>query len=60
VKSLVEAGVPKAYAEYLAFLFSTVRQGAAATVTGSVNELTGHAPRALEAYARDHAAAWKP
>ena len=60
VKSLVEAEVPRAYAEYLAFLFSTVRQGVAEAVTGSVRDLTGRGPRTLEAYAGDHAAAWKP
>ena len=58
VQSLVDAGVPAELANYLAMLFGFVRQGAAAAISGSVEELTGRAPRTLAQYARDHAAAW--
>jgi uncharacterized protein YbjT (DUF2867 family) len=55
----VAAGIPKDYAQLLTGLFQAVRGGAAATVTGAVQELTGKAPRTLEAYAKEHAAFFK-
>jgi uncharacterized protein YbjT (DUF2867 family) len=58
VKSLVDAGAPAELAQFLAGLFNDARQGAAAAISSAVEELTGHAPRTLAQYARDHAAAW--
>jgi uncharacterized protein YbjT (DUF2867 family) len=58
VQSLVGAGVPDDLARYLANLFAFVRAGGAASVSQSVEQLSGRAPRTLEQYARDHAAAW--
>ena len=59
VKSLTDAGAPADLARYLAVLFGFARQGAAAPVSGGVEELTGRAPRRLAQYAKDHASAWK-
>ena len=59
VKSLLDAGAPAGLARYLAPLFGFVRQGAAATVSAAVEQLTGRAPRTLAQYAQDHASAWK-
>ncbi|MFG1186717.1 SDR family oxidoreductase [Xanthobacter aminoxidans] len=53
---LTGAGVPEPYARFLATLFHPVREGWTARVTGDVEILTGHAPRALSTYARDNAA----
>ncbi len=53
---LMGAGVPDAYARFLATLFHPVREGWTAGITGDVETLTGHAPRTLETYARDNAA----
>jgi uncharacterized protein YbjT (DUF2867 family) len=53
---LTGAGVPEPYARFLATLFHPVREGWTARLTGDVETLTGHAPRALATYARDNAA----
>jgi uncharacterized protein YbjT (DUF2867 family) len=52
---LVGAGVPKAYAEFLAAIFHPVREGWTAAVSSAVQTLTGRAPRSVEAYAEEHA-----
>ena len=59
VQSLADAGVPADLANYLAMLFGFVRQGAAAAVSGGVEELTGRGPRTLAQYAQDNAKVWK-
>ncbi|MDZ7927590.1 MAG: SDR family oxidoreductase [Agrobacterium sp.] len=56
---LTGAGVPKDYAGFLASIFHPVREGWTAAVTGDVETLTGHAPRALETYVADHVDALK-
>lgn len=56
---LVGAGVPKDYAGFLASIFHPVREGWTAAVSPDVDTLTGKAPRSLETYARDNAAALK-
>lgn len=48
-------GLSEEYARMLTVLFGAVRQGAAAQVTTAVEDLTGRAPRTLEAYALEHA-----
>lgn len=53
---LTGAGMPEAYAQFMAWLFHPVREGWTARVTGDVETLTGEAPRTLETYARDNAA----
>ncbi|MGF9762981.1 SDR family oxidoreductase [Microvirga sp. 0TCS3.31] len=55
VTTLVGAGVPKAYAEFLASIFHPVREGWTAAVSNAVQTLTGKAPRSVEAYAKDYA-----
>lgn len=53
-QGLLHAGLPEDYADFLVVLFEGVRAGAAATVTDSVERLTGHPPRTLRAYASDY------
>lgn len=55
ITTLVNAGVPKAYAEFLAMIFHPVREGWTAAVSNAVETLTGKAPRSVAAYAKDHA-----
>ncbi len=59
IAGLIQAGVPEDYSRFLASIFHPVREGWTAAVTGDVDALTGHAPRSLEAYARDYAVALK-
>jgi uncharacterized protein YbjT (DUF2867 family) len=59
VKMLTGAGVPADYASLLAAIYAPVREGWMAVVTDAVQTLTGRAPRSLEEYANDHAAAFK-
>jgi uncharacterized protein YbjT (DUF2867 family) len=59
VTILTGAGVPREYAVFLASIFHPVRQGWTAVVTRDVETLTGTAPRSLETYAADNAAAFK-
>lgn len=59
IAMLTGAGVPQDYAAFLASIFHPVRQGWTAGVTGDVQTLTGIAPRSLESYAADHAAAFR-
>lgn len=54
---LTGAGVPAAYAGFLASIFLPVREGWTAVVTDDVATLTGRAPRSLATYATDHIAA---
>nr|WP_316655811.1 SDR family oxidoreductase [uncultured Gellertiella sp.] len=56
IAMLTGAGVPEAYARFLAAIFHPVREGWTATITGDVEKLTGHAPRSLQTYASDHRA----
>ncbi len=56
-QQLAPSGLPADYIELLVGLFAVVRMGVAAEVNGNVEHLTGHPPRALEAYAEDFRAA---
>ncbi|MFG1345384.1 SDR family oxidoreductase [Xanthobacter autotrophicus DSM 431] len=56
---LTRAGVPEAYARFLASIFHPVREGWTAALAADVEALTGHAPRTLKTYAQDHAAELK-
>ncbi len=51
VAMLTGAGVPEAYARFLATIFHPVREGWTAAVTGDVEALTGRPPFTLEDYA---------
>lgn len=59
VAMLTGAGVPEAYARFLASIFHPVRENWTAAVTGDVEALTGKPPRSLATYAADHAAAFR-
>jgi uncharacterized protein YbjT (DUF2867 family) len=52
--ALVATGAPAAYADAFIDLLRFYRTGAAATPTGDVSFVTGHAPRTFDDYARDH------
>ncbi|MDO9417287.1 SDR family oxidoreductase [Pararhizobium sp.] len=56
---LTGAGVPEAYASFLASIFYPVRQGWTAVISDGVEKLTGAPPRSLAAYAKDNVAALK-
>lgn len=59
-KSMVDAGLPGDYANYVTGLFHWTRaEKIAAETSSAVEELTGRAPRSLAQYAQDHASAWK-
>jgi len=53
------AGMPEPVLGYLAALYSAVRAGYAAFITGGVEELTGRPPIRFAEFARAAAAAWK-
>lgn len=55
VAMLTGAGVPEAYARFLASIFHPVREGWTARVTDAVETLTGRAARSVATYARDNA-----
>lgn len=57
VTMLTGAGVPVAYASFLASIFYPVREGWTAAPTDAVQTLTGRAPRSLRTYAQDNRAA---
>lgn len=56
VNGLIGAGVPEAYAKFLAFLFYAVRENWTAGVSSAVKELTGKEPRSLQTYVQDNLA----
>ena len=55
-----EAGTPEIVIEWLASLSLAIKSDLASMVTPDVQQLTGHAPRTLEAFVADNAAAWGP
>jgi len=57
ITGMVEAGLPKDYAEFLTSIFYPVREGWTAAVTDAVEKVTGKAPRSLAQYIEDHKAA---
>lgn len=56
IAGMVQAGLPKDYAEFLASIFYPVREGWTAAVTDAVEKVTGNAPRSLAQYIADHSA----
>jgi len=58
-QSLLDAGLPVDYANYITNLFVRTREGRAATVTQTVEDLTGQPPRSFLQYAKDHASEWR-
>ncbi len=59
VESLLQAGLPADYADFLATLFRFVRLGASSQVTDGVKTLTGRNPGTLAEYAARYATAWR-
>lgn len=57
-QGLVSFGVPADYAQLMVMLFQAVRAGGAATVTQTVEQLLGRAPRSLQQYATEYASIW--
>ena len=53
-EGLRASGVPDWFADPLIALFGMLRRGAAEQVTDSVRAITGHPPRAIEVFLRDH------
>jgi uncharacterized protein YbjT (DUF2867 family) len=56
--AMIRAGVPEAVATSNAQAFGLIAEGDAAWLTGEVATLTGTAPRSLEAFIAEHAAAF--
>jgi NAD(P)H dehydrogenase (quinone) len=52
-------GMPPVMIEWFMSLNHVIKQGWAAGITDDVQRLSGHAPRRLEDYVRENAAAWK-
>jgi hypothetical protein len=57
---MIDSGLPEFVADQLLAIFAMLREGAAETVTGTVEELTGRPGRTFANFARDHAAAFAP
>lgn len=57
-ETLLGAGLPADYTEFLLMILDYLKQGAAERVTDAVYTITGKAPIAFEAYARDYRNAW--
>lgn len=57
-ETLLGAGLPADYTEFLLMILDYLKQGAAERVTDAVQTITGKAPIAFEAYARDYRNAW--
>jgi len=58
--ALVASGMPEWFAEEFLSLFAELRHGIAATVTTSVQDLTGRPATDLASFIADHAAAFTP
>jgi uncharacterized protein YbjT (DUF2867 family) len=55
-EAMLADGLPPMLADAIVAIFASQRAGSMAGVTDSVRELTGRAPRTIEAFVRDHAA----
>jgi uncharacterized protein YbjT (DUF2867 family) len=55
---LLEAGLPRDYAEFLVLILGFFKAGYAERTTGAVQAITGRAPRSFAAYAKDYRSAW--
>jgi uncharacterized protein YbjT (DUF2867 family) len=54
------AGLPPWLFDHLTRVFQLIREGAFAQTTGDVQAVTGHEPRTIADFARDHAGAFLP
>ena len=57
--SLVKAGAPSDYADFLVMIFGFLREGYSAGVTSNVKEILGREPKSLSQYAQATQNAWK-
>ena len=57
--AFAEAGLPDWLVTHLLGAFDLIREGSFAVVSDDVQLLTGRPPRTLEAFVRDHAAAFR-
>ena len=55
---LLQAGLPRDYAEFLVLILGFFKAGYAERTTDAVQAITGRAPRHFADYARDHRQAW--
>lgn len=55
---LLDARLPRDYAEFMLVILGFFKAGYAERTTDAVQQITGHAPRRFEQYAKDHRAAW--
>ncbi len=58
IARLTAFGIPADYAALLADLEDAIQHGAEDRVTGTVEEVTGRAPKSFTAFAQDNAGAW--
>ncbi len=58
LEGLLQAGLPRDYAEFLVLILGFFKAGYAERTTDAVQQITGRAPRGFAAYAKDHRAAW--
>lgn len=56
---MIQSGMPEWLADQVVILWGQLRRGAAATTTDVVRVLTGHEPRTVAEFVRDHAAAFR-
>jgi len=57
-QGLVQAGLPKDYADFLVVIFGFLREGYSARVTSSVKDITGAPARSLAQYVSNHKSVW--
>jgi uncharacterized protein YbjT (DUF2867 family) len=60
LKALLDAGLPRPYAEFLNQILGYFKAGYSERITDSVQRVTGRSPRGFTDYTRDHRAAWLP
>jgi uncharacterized protein YbjT (DUF2867 family) len=58
LQGLLGAGLPEDYARFLVLILGYFKAGHAERTTDAVLQITGHAPRTIEQYAKDYRASW--
>lgn len=56
--ALLDAGLPRPYAEFLLVILGYFKAGYAERITDSVERVTGRKPNAFGKYAKDYRASW--
>lgn len=59
-RAMIGQGLPPPVAEAIVAIFASQRAGSMTTTTDAVRRLTGHEPRSIGAFAREHAAVFRP